>query len=93
MAELLEQADDPTLRLRIFARGGGCGGLDYGFSFDDAADVNDIQIQPNGITLLVDPMSYHNLMGATIDHQGGPDGSFIIDNPSADCGSCDCGSV
>ena len=38
----------------------------------------------NGVTLLIDPMSYQYLVGAEIDYQEGLEGAqFVIKNPNA----------
>ena len=46
----------------------------------------------NGVTLLIDPMSYQYLVGAEIDYQEGLEGAqFVIKNPNATT-TCGCGS-
>ena len=50
------------------------------------------EMQKNGVTLLVDPMSYQYLVGAEIDYSEGLEGSqFVIKNPNATT-TCGCGS-
>lgn len=50
-------------------------------------------MQKNGVTLLVDPMSYQYLVGAEIDYTEGLEGSqFVIKNPNA-TSTCGCGSL
>lgn len=89
---LAAEAASPDLYLRLFARGGGCGGFQYGFEFDDRADDNDLTVRKNGAALRIDPMSYQNLVGATIDYQqDAHGGGFVIDNPNQAAG-CSCGS-
>lgn len=84
-------AEEPGLYLRLFARGGGCGGFQYGFEFDDRADDNDLTVRKRGAALRIDPVSYQNLVGATIDFQQGPHGGgFVIDNPN-EATDCSCG--
>lgn len=90
--ELVEEEGNPELRLRVFVTGGGCSGFQYGFSFDDSQQEDDTAIERNGVTLLVDPMSYQYLVGATIDYQEGLQGSqFVVQNPNA-TSTCGCGS-
>lgn len=82
--ELVEEEGNPDLRLRVFVTGGGCSGFQYGFSFDDSQQEDDTAIERDGVTLLVDPMSYQYLVGATIDYQEGLQGSqFVVQNPNA----------
>lgn len=90
--ELVEEEGNPELRLRVFVTGGGCSGFQYGFSFDDSQEEDDTAVERNGVTLLVDPMSYQYLVGATVDYQEGLQGSqFVVTNPNA-TSTCGCGS-
>jgi len=90
--ELIEEEGNPELKLRVFVSGGGCSGFQYGFTFDEAVNAEDTQLQKNGVTLLIDPMSYQYLVGAEIDYTDGLEGSqFVIRNPNATT-TCGCGS-
>ncbi|MCD1647024.1 MULTISPECIES: iron-sulfur cluster insertion protein ErpA [Marinobacter] len=90
--ELIEEEENPELKLRVFVTGGGCSGFQYGFSFDEHQDEEDTVIERDGVFLLVDPMSYQYLVGATIDYQEGLQGSqFVVQNPNASS-TCGCGS-
>tara|TARA_R110001599_G_scaffold137274_1_gene315987 strand:+ start:986 stop:1402 length:417 start_codon:yes stop_codon:yes gene_type:complete len=90
--ELVEEEGNPELRLRVFVTGGGCSGFQYGFSFDESQDEEDTTVERDGAILLVDPMSYQYLVGATIDYQEGLQGSqFVVQNPNASS-TCGCGS-
>jgi iron-sulfur cluster insertion protein len=90
--ELIEEEENPDLKLRVFVTGGGCSGFQYGFSFDENQDEEDTVIERDGVFLLVDPMSYQYLVGATIDYQEGLQGSqFVVQNPNASS-TCGCGS-
>ena len=90
--ELIEEEGNADLKLRVFVTGGGCSGFQYGFTFDEVANEDDTAMQKNGVTLLVDPMSYQYLVGAEIDYTKGLEGSqFVIKNPNA-TSTCGCGS-
>ncbi|RBW51058.1 iron-sulfur cluster insertion protein ErpA [Marinobacter sp. F3R11] len=90
--ELVEEEGNPELRLRVYVTGGGCSGFQYGFSFDESQDEEDTVVERDGAILLVDPMSYQYLVGATIDYQEGLQGSqFVVQNPNASS-TCGCGS-
>ena len=90
--ELIEEEGNPELKLRVFVSGGGCSGFQYGFTFDEDVNDDDTQMQKNGVTLLVDSMSYQYLVGAEIDYTDGLEGSqFVIRNPNATT-TCGCGS-
>ncbi|ODN43274.1 iron-sulfur cluster insertion protein ErpA [Piscirickettsia litoralis] len=88
---LIEEEND-QLKLRVFITGGGCSGFQYGFSFDEEVAEDDTQVEKNGVTLLVDPMSFQYLVGAEIDYREDVSGSqFVIRNPNAKT-TCGCGS-
>ena len=89
---LVEEEENPNLKLRVYVTGGGCSGFQYGFTFDEAAAEDDIRITNDGVTLLVDPMSYQYLMGSEIDYVEGLEGSkFVVNNPNATT-TCGCGA-
>ena len=90
--DLIIEEGNPELKLRVFVTGGGCAGFQYGFSFDETVGEDDTAFQKNGVTLLVDPMSYQYLVGAEIDYTESLEGSqFVIKNPNA-VSTCGCGS-
>ena len=87
---LIEEEKNDSLKLRVFVSGGGCSGFQYGFTFDENIQDGDTQVEKNGVTLLVDPMSFQYLTGAEIDYKEDLEGSqFVIKNPNATttCGS------
>jgi iron-sulfur cluster insertion protein len=90
--ELVEEEGNADLKLRVFVTGGGCSGFQYGFSFDEEQDEEDTVVEKGGMKLLVDPMSYQYLVGATIVYEEGLQGSqFVVSNPNASS-TCGCGS-
>ncbi len=90
--ELVAEEGNPALKLRVFISGGGCSGLQYGFTFDEAQAEDDVAIEREGATLLCDPLSLQYLSGAQIDYTENLSGSqFVISNPNAKT-TCGCGS-
>lgn len=90
--ELIDEENNPQLKLRVFVTGGGCSGFQYGFTFDEDIKDGDTTIENGGVTLLIDPMSFQYLMGAEIDYTEGLEGAqFVIRNPNATT-TCGCGS-
>jgi iron-sulfur cluster insertion protein len=90
--ELIDEEGNPDLKLRVFVSGGGCSGFQYGFTFDEAVSEDDTSMVKDGVTLLIDPMSYQYLVGAEIDYQESIEGAqFVIKNPNA-TSTCGCGS-
>ena len=89
---LIEEEGNPDLKLRVFVSGGGCSGFQYGFTFDEEVNEDDTTMEKNGVTLLIDPMSFQYLVGAEIDYTEGLEGAqFVIRNPNASS-TCGCGS-
>ncbi len=92
ISALIEQKDDPGLKLRVYIQGGGCSGFQYGFQFDDDMQDDDVQIEQDGIHVLVDMLSLQYLGGAEIDYKDDLLGSrFLVNNPNASA-TCGCGS-
>ena len=92
VADLIAEEGNPELKLRVFVQGGGCSGFQYGFTFDDAVNEDDTLFEKNGVTLLVDSMSFQYLVGAEIDYKEDINGSqFVIKNPNVQT-TCGCGS-
>lgn len=90
--ELIEEEGNPDLKLRVFVQGGGCSGFQYGFTFDEEINEDDATMVKNGVTLLIDSMSYQYLVGAEIDYKEDLEGAqFVIKNPNATT-TCSCGS-
>lgn len=89
---LVTEEANEDLKLRVFVTGGGCSGFSYGFTFDDIVAEDDTAVEKDGVTALVDAMSFQYLVGAQVDYQEGLEGSrFIVSNPNADT-TCGCGS-
>jgi iron-sulfur cluster insertion protein len=92
VADLIAEEGNPELKLRVFVQGGGCSGFQYGFTFDEAINDDDMTLEKNGVKLLIDSMSFQYLVGAEIDYKEDIQGSqFVIRNPNATT-TCGCGS-
>lgn len=79
-------------KLRIFVQGGGCSGLQYGFTFEETAGEDDTVVTVDGVDFLIDVMSYQYLVGANLDYVESFEGAnFLITNPNATA-TCGCGS-
>lgn len=90
--QLIEEEGNDALMLRVFVSGGGCSGFQYGFTFDESVTEGDTSVEKNGVTLLIDPMSFQYLVGAEIDYKEDLEGAqFVIRNPNATT-TCGCGS-
>jgi len=92
VAELIKQQGNPALKLRLSVSGGGCSGFQYGFDFDENQKPDDVVVERDGVTMLVDGMSLLYLMGSEVDFVEDLVGaSFQVVNPNATA-SCGCGS-
>lgn len=97
---IVEEGND-RLNLRLFISGGGCSGFQYGFTFDECINEDDVVIEKKlvseddesvSVKLLVDPLSYPYLEKAEVDFKEDLNGSqFVIRNPNAKT-TCGCGS-
>jgi iron-sulfur cluster insertion protein len=89
---LVEEEENPNLKLRVYVTGGGCSGFQYGFTFDEKVNEGDTTIDKNEVTLVVDPMSLQYLVGGEVDYTEGLEGSrFLVTNPNATT-TCGCGA-
>jgi iron-sulfur cluster assembly accessory protein len=86
-------AADPGKRhFRVSVLGGGCSGFQYDFALDDSRNDDDLAVEKNGVTVVVDQTSLPYMEGAEIDYVDDLIGaSFKIRNPQATA-SCGCGT-
>ena len=92
LRELIAEEGNPALKLRVFVQGGGCSGMQYGFTFDENQNDDDFDFTYEDVKVLVDAMSMDYLRNATIKFRDDAMGaSFVIDNPQA-ATTCGCGS-
>lgn len=78
--------------LRVAVTGGGCSGFQYNFTLDDARLDDDLVVERDGATVLIDPVSLDFLKGAELDFTDDLIGAaFKIHNPNA-TSSCGCGT-
>ena len=90
--DLILEENNPELKLRVFVQGGSCSGFQYGFTFDEITNEDATTMTKNGVSLLIDAMSFQYLVGAEIDYKEDLQGAqFVIKNPNAYT-TCGCGS-
>ena len=94
LKEIIKEEDNPDIKIRMFISGGGCSGMQYGFTLEDQPaneDDFDLEVAP-GVHMLVDAMSGQYVQGAEVEWQESAQGSqFAIKNPNAST-TCGCGS-
>ncbi len=87
----LTEQGTPEAGLRVFVAPGGCSGLQYGMTIEEAAEDGDEVIETDGVRLLVDNFSAMYLQGAEVDYVNSlMGGGFTVHNPNA-VASCACG--
>jgi iron-sulfur cluster assembly accessory protein len=85
-------ADPGKTALRVAVEGGGCSGFSYKFDLVEGRNDDDIALEKDGATVLIDDMSVVYLGGSVIDFVDDLMGqSFQIKNPNA-VASCGCGT-
>jgi iron-sulfur cluster insertion protein len=78
--------------LRVSVEGGGCSGFQYKFDLVHDRESDDLAIEKNGITVLIDPVSVMYMEGSEIDFVDDLIGaSFQVKNPNATA-ACGCGT-
>ena len=77
--------------IRIYVQGAGCSGFMYKFKIEKEAEEDDFKFTQDGVCLLVDPLSYQYLQGATLDYETDVFNSrFVVNNPNSKT-QCGCG--
>ncbi|MEP6889054.1 MAG: iron-sulfur cluster insertion protein ErpA [Nitrospirales bacterium] len=88
----LMQEEPDTIGLRVFVKGGGCHGYQYGMSFESKMSEDDTLIEKGDVKVIMDSQSAPLLTGTEIDYVESLQGSgFAIKNPQAKT-TCGCGS-
>jgi iron-sulfur cluster assembly accessory protein len=91
IADILKAEAQPTM-LRLAVTGGGCSGFQYNFALDDTRMDDDLVLERDGATVLIDPVSLDFLKGSEIDFSNDLIGAaFKVNNPNAQS-SCGCGT-
>jgi len=91
VAWIAQRQSKPAI-LRLAVEGGGCSGFQYRFGLADRPEDDDLVVETDGVTLLVDAMSLDLVRGGTVDFVDNLGGSaFKVDNPNAVAG-CGCGT-
>ena len=92
ISDILAEENNPKAKVRVFVQGGGCSGMQYGFTIDEEQNEDDFEIPAGSLSMLVDSISAQYLQNASIDYVEDLSGSqFKISNPNAQT-TCGCGS-
>jgi len=66
LRDILAEENNPNAKLRVFVQGGGCSGMQYGFSLEETKNEDDFDFVYEDVTVLVDAMSMQYLQNAEI---------------------------
>lgn len=78
--------------LRLAVEGGGCSGFQYRFGLAEGIESDDLEVEQDGVKLVVDSASLDLVRGSAVDYVEDLGGSaFKVTNPNAASG-CGCGS-
>lgn len=96
ISELLTEAGDEVLGIRVFVAGGGCGGMGYGMTYADQVTGYDHVIEGSGYKVIIDAVALNFLSGAEIDFTADSHNpSFVFRNayqaPRTGGGGCGAG--
>ena len=92
IAQLRKQENTQQSFLRLAVSGGGCSGFQYGFTFDDTRQDEDLVFARDGVELVIDETSLEFVKGAEIDFVEDMMGAYFqVKNPNA-ASSCGCGN-
>ena len=89
--ELMADEKD-IVGLRVYEKGGGCHGYQYGMAFESKMADDDTVVEKGDVKVIMDSQSAPLLQGAEVDYVDSLQGSgFSIKNPQAKT-TCGCGS-
>lgn len=91
IAKILTKEPEGSM-LRVAVNGGGCSGFQYEFALTRERNPDDLAIEKDGVTVLIDEVSLQYVTGSEIDYADELIGAtFKIHNPNATA-SCGCGT-
>ncbi len=87
----VDEGHSENANLRVSVKGGGCSGLMYDLTFDEAVTASDDVFEDKNFKVLVDKKSLLYLLGTVLDFSDGLNGKgFEFKNPNASR-TCGCG--
>jgi iron-sulfur cluster assembly protein len=89
--EIMANAEQPYVGLRVGVKNGGCAGQEYTFAYADAVQPLDEVVEDKGVTILIEPKAVLFLIGTEIDYETTKLSSkFVFNNPNQ-TDACGCG--
>ena len=89
--EIMSDADNETIGVRIGVKSGGCAGMSYSMEYAKDKKVNDEVIEDKGVKVFVDSAAVMYLLGTEMDYKKEElSSSFVFNNPN-ETERCGCG--
>ena len=89
--EIMSQAQNSTIGVRIGVKSGGCAGMSYVMEYAKEIKPNEEVIEYNGVKVLIDPKAIMYLLGTEMDYKEEKFSSqFFFKNPN-ETERCGCG--
>ena len=90
--EIIAQAKEPIVGLRVGVASGGCAGMSYVMEYAKSTNSNDEVIEDKGVKVLIDPKAIMYLLGTEMDYKKEElSSTFVFKNPNETerCGCCE----
>ena len=89
--EIMSNADNKTIGVRIGVKSGGCAGMSYSMEYAKDKKANDEIIEDKGVKVFIDPAAIIYLLGTEMDYKKEKISSqFVYKNPN-ETERCGCG--
>ena len=89
--EIMSQAENSTIGVRVGVKSGGCAGMSYVMEYAKDIKPNEEIIEDKGVKVLIDPKAIMYLLGTEMDFKKEQfSSSFVFKNPN-ETERCGCG--
>ena len=89
LKDILQEQGEEGSSLRVILMPGANGGAQYMLALEQEAKADDMVVQTEGVSILIDPDSAPLMEGAEIDYMDGlMKSGFVINNPNIQSGGC-----
>ena len=89
--EIMSQAQNTTIGVRVGVKSGGCAGMSYIMEYAKEIKPNEEVIEDKGVKVLIDPKAIMYLLGTEMDYKKEElSSTFVFKNPN-ETERCGCG--